>query len=83
MIWPKPQAPSPGWMFVLLRWTWSLRQYAFHYFDNRDTAHDQLKGHNTIHHVSDGEMLQIPYYEDLVQRTYTKERDNLIIIRAL
>ena len=79
MIWPKPQASSPGWMFVLLRWTWSLCQYAFLYFDNRDTAHDQLECRNTIHRVSDGEMLRISYYEDLVQGTYTKERDTLTI----
>jgi hypothetical protein len=65
MIWPKPQASSPGWIFLLLRWTWSLCQYDFLSVDNRNTAHDQLEGRNAIHRVSDDEILQISYYEDL------------------
>jgi len=59
MIWPKPQASSPDWMFERLRWTWILHEYAFLLFDNANFTHDQLEGRNTIHGISYEEMLQV------------------------
>lgn len=42
-----------------------LHEYASSFYDNGNNTHDQLKGRNTKHRVSD-EMLLLSYYEDMI-----------------